>query len=128
MGVKFLSDDHFTTATTALNGNDAFVGAIANIDMGMQFHVTDAPEGDIDFFLSVGDGAAEMASGVLDDADVTITSTHETALAMFKGDLNTQMAFMTGKIKVAGNMAVLMMNQGVINQWAATVAKIDVEA
>ncbi len=128
MGVKFLSDDHFTAATAALNANDAFVGSIANIDMGMQFHVTDAPEGDIDFFLTVGDGAAEMASGVLDDADVTITSTHETALAMFKGDLNTQMAFMTGKIKVAGNMAVLMMNQGVINQWAATVSKIDIEA
>jgi alkyl sulfatase BDS1-like metallo-beta-lactamase superfamily hydrolase len=128
MGVKFLSDDHFAAATAALNANDAFVGSIANIDMGMQFHVTDAPEGDIDFFLTVGDGAAEMASGVLDDADVTITSTHETALAMFKGDLNTQMAFMTGKIKVAGNMAVLMMNQGVINQWAATVSKIDIEA
>jgi alkyl sulfatase BDS1-like metallo-beta-lactamase superfamily hydrolase len=127
MGVKFLSDDHFAAATAALNANDAFVGSIANIDMGMQFHVTDAPEGDIDFFLTVGDGAAEMAAGALDDADVTITSTHETALAMFKGDLNTQMAFMTGKIKVAGNMAVLMMNQGVINQWAATVSKIDVE-
>ena len=48
------------------------------------------------------------------------------ALALFQGDLNTQMAFMTGKIKVQGNMAVLMMNQGVINKWAATVADIEV--
>jgi len=35
---------------------------------------------------------------------------------------------MTGKIKVTGNMAVLMMNQGVINKWAATVGDLDVEA
>ena len=128
MGVKFLSDDHLAAATAALNANDDFVNSIANIDMGLQFHVTEAPDGDIDYYLTVGDGAAAMASGQLDSADVSISSSHETALALFTGELNTQMAFMTGKIKVAGNMAVLMMNQGVINKWAATVADIDVEA
>ena len=128
MGVKFLSDDHLTAATTALGANGAFSNSIANIDMGIQFHVTEAPEGEIDFYLNVSDGSATMAAGELDGADVTITSSHETALALFNGDLNTQMAFMTGKIKVAGNLAVLMMNQGVINQWAATMAQVDVEA
>ena len=109
-----------------MNANDDFVGSIANIDMGIQFRVSEAPEGDIDYYLSVGDGAATMTLGELDDADVVISSTHETALALFRGDLNTQMAFMSGKIKVAGNMAVLMMNQAVINKWAATVADVDV--
>lgn len=128
MGVQFLSDDHFAAANAALGANEAFSNSIVNIDMGIQFHVTEAPEGEIDFFLTVGDGTATMAGGSLDDADVTITTTHETALALFNGDLNTQMAFMTGKIKVAGNLAVLMMNQGVINQWADTMAKVDIEA
>jgi len=128
MGVKFLSDDHFEAATTALNSNGSFLNSISNIDMGIQFHVTDAPDGDVDFFLTVANGRAEMAGGELDDADASITSTHETAMSLFSGDLNTQMAFMTGKIKVAGNMAVLMMNQSVINEWAATIAKVDVEA
>jgi putative sterol carrier protein len=128
MGVKFLSDDHYAAATAALGANDAFSNSIANIDMGIQFHVTEAPDGEIDFYLTVGDGKAAMAGGELDGADVTITSSHETALALFNGDLNTQMAFMTGKIKVAGNLAVLMMNQGVINQWAAIMAEVDVEA
>ena len=126
MGVKFLSDDHLAAATDALNGNDDFVTAIANIDMGIQFHVTEAPEGEIDFYLRVGESVATMTAGELDEPDVSISSTHETALAMFTGELNTQMAFMTGKIKVAGNMAVLMMNQAVINKWAATVADIEV--
>ncbi len=127
MGAQFLSDEHLAAATDALNSNSDFVSSIANINMGLQFHVTDAPNGDIDYYLSVGDGSAEMVSGELDAADVSITSTHETAVDLFKGDLNTQMAFMTGKIKVAGNMAVLMMNQGVINKWAATVADVDVD-
>ena len=127
MGAQFLSDDHMEAATAALNANDDFVSSIANIDMGLQFHVTEGPTGDIDYYLSVGDSAALMATGELDGADVTITSTHETAIQLFKGDLNTQMAFMTGQIKVAGNMAILMMNQGVINKWSAAIADVDVD-
>jgi len=127
MGAQFLSDDHMEAATAALNANDDFVSSIANIDMGLQFHVTEGPTGDIDYYLSVGDSAALMATGELDGADVTITSTHETAIQLFKGDLNTQMAFMTGQIKVAGNMAILMMNQGVINKWGAAIADVDVD-
>jgi Ribonuclease G/E len=127
MGAQFLSDDHMEAATAALNANDDFVSSIANIDMGLQFHVTEGPTGDIDYYLSVGDSAALMATGELDGADVTITSTHETAVQLFKGDLNTQMAFMTGQIKVAGNMAILMMNQGVINKWGAAIADVDVD-
>ena len=127
MGVQFLSDDHMEAATAALNDDADFVGSIANINMGLQFHVTEAPAGDINYYLSVGDGAATMALGELENAEVSIATTHETAVQLFKGDLNTQMAFMTGKIKVAGNMAVLMMNQGVINKWGATVADLDVD-
>lgn len=127
MGAQFLSDDHMEAATAALNDNADFVSSIANINMGLQFQASEGPDGDIDYYLSVADSAATMALGVLDGADVSITSTHETAVQLFKGDLNTQMAFMTGKIKVAGNMAVLMMNQGVINKWGAALADIDVD-
>ena len=127
MSVKFLTEGHMAAATEALNANDDFTNSIANINLGLQFHVTEAPEGDIDYYLNVADGSAAMAMGELDGAEVSISSTHETASALFKGELNTQMAFMTGQIKVSGNMAVLMMNQGVINKWAATIADLDVE-
>ncbi|MEA2002016.1 MAG: SCP2 sterol-binding domain-containing protein [Actinomycetota bacterium] len=127
MGVQFLSDDHMDAATTALNANNDFLSSITNVSMGLQFNVTEAPVGEIDYYLSVGDGAASMALGTMDDADVSISSTHETAVSLFKGDLNTQMAFMTGQIKVSGNMAVLMMNQGVINKWAEALSVVDVD-
>ena len=127
MSVQFLSEDHMTAATTALQADDGFVNSIANISMGLQFQVTDGPAGDVDYYLTVGDGTATMALGELDGADVSISSTYETAAAMFTGELNTQMAFMTGKIKVAGNMAVLMMNQGVITKWGAAMNDLDVD-
>jgi hypothetical protein len=34
---------------------------------------------------------------------------------------------MTGKLKVSGNLAKLMMHQGAIQQWGAAVSELDVE-
>ena len=36
-------------------------------------------------------------------------------------------AFMTGKLKVSGNLAKLMMHQSAIAQWGAAVSSLDVE-
>lgn len=127
MGVQFLSDDHMAAATAALAADADFTNSIANISMGLQFEVTEGPADDINYYLRVADGGAAMEIGQLEDADVSISSTYETAAAMFKGDLNTQMAFMTGKIKVAGNMAVLMMNQGVITKWGVAMSDLEVD-
>ncbi len=44
-----------------------------------------------------------------------------------KARLNTQTAFMTGKIKVTGNLAVLMMNQNIISQWGSAGETLDVD-
>jgi putative sterol carrier protein len=38
-----------------------------------------------------------------------------------------QSAFMTGKIKVAGNLAKLMMHQTALQQWASVGTSLDVE-
>ena len=114
----FLSEEHMTTGTEALNADAGFQGAMAGVDLGLQFEVTDAPTGPIDYYLTVGDGVATLALGTLDDADASVSSDYETAAAIAKGELNVQMAFMTGKIKVGGNMAKVMMYQSLINEFA----------
>lgn len=123
----FLSEEHMTEGTAALNADAGFQGAMANVDLGLQFDVTDAPAGAIDYYLSVGDGTAAMALGTLDDADASVSSDYETAAAIAKGELNVQMAFMTGKIKVGGNMAKVMMYQGLINEFARVSSTLDLD-
>ncbi|MCH8984833.1 MAG: SCP2 sterol-binding domain-containing protein [Acidobacteria bacterium] len=68
-----------------------------------------------------------MALGTLDGADVTVKQSYDTAVAISKGELNTQTAFMTGKLKVSGNLAKLMMHQAAIMQWGVAVGELDVE-
>ena len=127
MSVKFLSEDYMTEGTTALNGDAGFTGAIANVDLNLQFVVTDGPDGELPYYLHVADGAAELVLGAKDDADVTVSTNMETMAGISKGEINTQMAFMTGKLNVTGNMAKLMMNQGVINAFASAMSGMDVD-
>ncbi len=123
---QFLSDDYMLEATAALNEDTAFKSAITNVDLTIQFTVTGAPEGDVVYGLAIADGSATLSRGEHADAEVTVTNDYETAIGLSKGELNTQMAFMTGKVKVGGNMAALLMNQNVINQFAPALSNLDI--
>ncbi len=127
MAVKFLSEEWAQSTTDALNSHDGFKSAIGNADLGIQFTVSDTPEGDVNYYLKTGEGAAQLAIGDLEGADVTVTNEYPTAVAIAKGELNTQMAFMQGKLKVGGNLAKLMMHQSAVQQWSNAVAGMDVE-
>lgn len=118
---KFLSSEWAQEVTNTLNDHAGFKSAMGNADLGVAFNVSGGPEGDVPYYLKSSGGTTNLALGSLDNADVTINTNYETATAISKGDLNVQTAFMTGKLKVAGNLAKLMMHQSAINQWSAAV-------
>ena len=124
---KFLSEAWAKEVSSALNGHEGFKNAIGAAELGIQFSVEGAPEGDVDYYLKSSGGISNLGLGALDDPDVTVSQSYDTATAISKGDLNTQTAFMTGKLKVSGNLAKLMMHQSAIQQWGAAVSDLDVE-
>ena len=125
---KFLTKEWLDDLTDTVNGHSGFKAAIANVDLTLQFEVPDAPEGtEKRYFMEVADGTAEAAPGDAVEPDATITNDYATAMAVSKGELNTQMAFMTGKLKVSGNMAKLMMNQAMLTQFAQAASDLDVD-
>lgn len=124
---KFLSADWVEDVTTALSTHDGFQNAIGTADLGIQFITEDGPDGEVSYFLSSSGGSTSMGLGDLENPDVTVRQSYDTATAISKGEMNTQTAFMTGKLKVAGNLAKLMMHQAAIAQWGAAVSDLDVE-
>jgi putative sterol carrier protein len=124
---KFLTEDWAGAVTTALNNHEGFKNAIGAADLGIQFITQGGPAGDVDYYLKSSGGSSVMTIGTLEDPDVTVTQSYETASAISKGELNTQTAFMTGKLKVSGNLAKLMMHQNAIQQWGAAVSDIEVD-
>lgn len=69
--------------------------------------------GDQQIFLD-GTGAGNVVSTENADADCTVTVKIEDLEAMMKGELNPMMAFMSGKIKVKGDMGVAMKLQSLV--------------
>lgn len=125
---KFLTEEWLQALTEAINAHEDFRSAIANVELTLQFEVTDPPEGALDrYYVALTGGEAVAAPGDADNADASITNNYETAVAVSKGELNTQMAFMTGKIKVGGNMGKIMMHQQVLGEFANAASDVDVE-
>lgn len=124
---RFLSEEWAADVTAALNSHEGFKNAIGAADLGIQFTTEDGPDGEVDYYLQSSGGSSSLMIGSLDDPDVDVKQSYETAVAISKGELNTQTAFMTGKLKVSGNLAKLMMHQSAIQQWGAAVSDLDVD-
>lgn len=126
MAVKYLSEEWAGAVTEALNSSDDFKKAATGQQAKLQQVVTDTPDGgEVKFYFKLEDGNAEVALGELTNAEATISQNYETSVAMDKGELNPQNAFMQGKLKIAGNMMKLMQLQGVINAMPKAVSGLD---
>ncbi len=126
MAVQFLSDEWAQAVTDALNSHPGFKSSMGSAELTIQFKTTDTPDGEVDYYMNTSGGEAQLGMGETSDPDVTIAQNYDTATAISKGDLNTQTAFMTGKIKVSGNLAKLMMHQRAIGEWGSAVKGLDV--
>ena len=125
---KFLTAEWIEALTATLAAHEGFKSAAGNAQISIAFEVPDAPEGaEKNYTVAVEGGVAKVAAGPGASPDITIVNNYETAVAMAKGELNTQMAFMTGKIKVSGNMGKLMTNQAMLTQFANATAGMQVE-
>ena len=109
---KYLSEEWAQESSAALSSSDAFKSAVTGISLSVQQVVTGGPDGDKSYYMQIDNGEPKIALGEAQTPDVTLTQDYETAVAIAKGELNAQNAFMTGKMKVTGNMAKLMQHQG----------------
>ena len=90
--------------------------------------IVDVPfgDGEVKSYLDTSSGHLVMELGELDDADATVTTDYATAKAMFvdQDQAIAMQAFMSGKIKVQGDMMKMMAMQTAIpsNDFTDTIA------
>ena len=128
MAVKFLTEEWMSALADHINADEAFKSAIATVSLSLNFVVTEVPDGgDVKYSIALDGGSAAIEPGEIEGGDATITNDFDTATAISKGELNTQMAFMTGKLKVGGDMAKIMMNQAALNAFSSAAKSLEVE-
>jgi putative sterol carrier protein len=64
-------------------------------------------EGAGQWLVAVEDGAVSVVEGA-GEADTTIATTEENFLSITRGELNPTTAYMTGKLKIKGDMGAAM--------------------
>jgi hypothetical protein len=109
----FLSDDWIEEARRIRADAEA-KGSVPNVEHSVRMNlvVTEVPfgPGSVDAHLDTSSGLAELDSGHIDPVHMVVTVDYETARSILvEGNVQVAMqAFMTGRIKVEGDVSKLI--------------------
>lgn len=79
---------------------------VAGMNATFQFVATG--DGGGDYYVKIANGAAEVAPGKAENPTIVLTAAAPDWLAMVNGDMNGQTAFLTGKLKIQGDVTLAM--------------------
>ncbi|HEY1332433.1 MAG TPA: SCP2 sterol-binding domain-containing protein [Actinomycetota bacterium] len=126
MSVTYLTDEWASAAQEALNANEGFRAAVgSNVATLQQVITTD--DGDKRYFFKLVDGRAEVGMGDAENPDATVSQDYATAVAIQKNELSPVAAYMSGKLRVTGDLMKLMTMQGVLMQMPDALKDLEVE-
>jgi len=80
--------------------------AAAGMNAVYQFDITG--EGGGQWHADIVDGEITVSEGTHDSPNITLTMADQDYIDMVEGRLNGQMAFMSGKLKIKGDMSLAM--------------------
>lgn len=127
MAAKFLSEEWAKSVEEALNANEPFRNSAGSQSAKIQQVVT-SPEGEKKYWFVLDGGRASLGVGELaETVDATITQDYETASAIMKNELSGVAAYMSGKLRVSGDLMKLMQLQGALGQMPAALKDVEVE-
>lgn len=105
--VPFLSDAWIDALDRAARADDRLAELATDLDLTVEQHVTNGPDGDVTYHVRIADGTVRVASGPT-DADIRFHQDHETAVAIAAGLLSAQRAFMAGQLQIGGDLRHLL--------------------
>ncbi len=86
---------------------------IQGMDCIYQFDITGDDGGQ--WYITIAGGDATVTQGAAESPSITITMEASNFINLLQGKLNPQMAFMTGKLKIKGDMALALKLQSVFS-------------
>lgn len=83
---------------------------IAGMDVVYQFNLGDAV-----YSVAIANDAVTVNEGATENATIELTMSESDFMDMVKGELNGQMAFLSGKLKIKGDMTLALKLQSIFN-------------
>lgn len=123
---KFLSEEWANEVKAALATNEAVKSAAGSMNARIQ-QIVNGPDGESKYWFKLEGGDLDLGLGDIENPDATITQDYETAAALSKNELTGTAAYMSGKLRVSGDLMKLMQLQGVLGQLPQALKDVDVE-
>lgn len=109
--VAYLSPEWIAELDRSLAADPGVAAATTGVALTVQQVVTGGPDGEVAWAVAVDHGRVAVRPGRAEASDVTFTSDHDTAVAVARGELSAQAAFMVGRLTVTGDVAKLITHQ-----------------
>ena len=127
MPLKYLSPEWIDAYNATVAADESVRAAMKGRNAVIQMLIAEAPDGEIHYWLRIGDGSVSAALGDADNAEVTISQSYDTAAKVNSGELDGQKAFTQGKVKIKGKMMKMMQLRGPLAELQKALDTIETE-
>jgi alkyl sulfatase BDS1-like metallo-beta-lactamase superfamily hydrolase len=101
---RYLTPEWIDALASAADGLEGPPG----VRLTVQQRVTGGPDGDVSYHVVLEEGKVAVRAGEAAAPDVTFVQDHATAVAVACGELAAQAAFMSGRMRVTGDVQRLI--------------------
>ena len=122
--IRYLSLDWINALSAEVATSEHMHEVAEHHTIGVTQIVSDGPEGDVTYHLTVADGNASFGAGPADPEDVKMEQSWRTAVDVATGALNAQEAFISGHIRLFGDQQKLLESQPVFGALNAVFASV----
>ena len=114
--LTFLSDEWIAALDHAVSHDETLASLTADLSLVIEQEVTGGPLGDVRYHVTFDHGTVSVTPGPAAAPTVRFLQDHETAAAIALGTGSAQRAFMTGRLRVGGDLRVLLDHTAVLAQ------------
>ena len=105
---KYLSQEWIDDLDRAAQASDLVRAVAPDLVLVVEHEVVGGPDGTVRYHITFDRGTARLHSGPATMPDARFSEDHATAVAVSSGAINAQSAFMTGRLRVRGDMEKLI--------------------
>lgn len=120
----FLSAQWLEQVAAAAHDDEELQAATVGVSLTVQQIVTTGPDGEVAWYVRLDDGELEIRPGRAPGAEVVITQSRETATAIGRGGLSPTEAFASGRLKLGGQVGLLVRHQSAFEQLGIVLAGV----
>lgn len=122
--IQYLSEEWLSAAGEAIQASKELQEASVGADVTVAYEVTGTPSGKVAYGISLTDGTAKLVSEAMPDAQTTFSLDYDTAVQIAKGELSAQAAFMQGRMKLGGDVTLLIEHYRIVDGLADTLGAL----